>query len=233
MAGISGGELKAGPVSAPIVPLALLGIGLYLTWFGVHYWARGGWPTAPVKSVLQGKGLPDPGSNPGITTAQLTADVSSATAGGSASPSGTTTTSATSSSIANDALKYVGKGYVWGGPADTPGDWDCSSFCSYVLGHDLGLALPGGGHYGDQGYPPHSHGPTTLTYMLYGKSVNYGSEQPGDLLISAEHMGICIGGGQMISAQDPQLGTGTGGYQSGFPGGQPTVRRVGSSGTLA
>ena len=35
--------------SANILPLALIGIGGYLTWFAVHYWARGGWPTAPVR----------------------------------------------------------------------------------------------------------------------------------------------------------------------------------------
>lgn len=76
---LSGGEVKAGPVSAPILPLAILGIGMYLAWFGIHYWARGGWPTAPVKSVLQGKGLPDPGASTQLTNAQLTADVASVT----------------------------------------------------------------------------------------------------------------------------------------------------------
>jgi cell wall-associated NlpC family hydrolase len=139
---------------------------------------------------------------------------------------------ATGNAISGAALKYQGQGYVWGGPADVPGDWDCSSFASYVLGHDLGMTLPGGGRYGDPGYPPHEHGPTTLQYMLFGTGVNYGSEQPGDLVVSTEHMGIVTGGGQMISAQDPQLGTGTGSYTSGFPGGQPLIRRVASSGAV-
>lgn len=28
--------------------------------------------------------------------------------------------------IASDALKYAGQGYVYGGNASRPGDWDCS-----------------------------------------------------------------------------------------------------------
>ena len=56
---VSGGTVKAGPVSAPVIPLLLIGLGGYFAWFGTHYW-RGDlkWPSDPVKSVLQGKGLP-------------------------------------------------------------------------------------------------------------------------------------------------------------------------------
>lgn len=44
---------------APVIPLALIGIGMYLAWFGVHYWRSDvKYPTGPVKAVLQGKGLP-------------------------------------------------------------------------------------------------------------------------------------------------------------------------------
>lgn len=44
---------------APVIPVAMLGIGAYLAWFGVHYWRSDvRWPTDPVKAVLQGKGLP-------------------------------------------------------------------------------------------------------------------------------------------------------------------------------
>lgn len=46
---------------APVIPLAVLGIGLYLAWFGVHYWGSDTkWPSDPVKDVLTGKGLPAP-----------------------------------------------------------------------------------------------------------------------------------------------------------------------------
>lgn len=44
---------------APVIPVAVLGLGAYLAWFGIHYWRSDTkWPTDPVKSVLQGKGVP-------------------------------------------------------------------------------------------------------------------------------------------------------------------------------
>lgn len=56
---VSGGDVRAGPVSAPVIPLLLIGIGGYFCWFAVHYWRSDlKWPSDPVKSVLQGKGLP-------------------------------------------------------------------------------------------------------------------------------------------------------------------------------
>jgi hypothetical protein len=44
---------------APVVPLFLIGTGMYLAWFGVHYFGSDvKWPTDPIKAVLQGKSLP-------------------------------------------------------------------------------------------------------------------------------------------------------------------------------
>lgn len=217
-----------------LIPIALVGIGGYLLWFAIHYWARGGWPTTPVKSVLQGKGVP---SAQTTTTTSLSSDVqaeevavdswsTSSDKGGSGSGIQTAAAvSATGSAISDDALKYKGQGYVWGGNASSPGDWDCSSFVSYVLGHDLGHALPGG-KWGDPGFPPNSHGPTTVQYMLFGTGINLSQVQAGDLVVSTEHIGIAISPTQMISAQDPQLGTNIGNFPGGFPSGPPIYRRV-------
>lgn len=209
-----------------IIPLSLAGIGLYLAWFGVHYWdSDTKWPSDPIKAVLTGKPIPKPTGQE--TSAQTAALVESmAPSGGTGTQTAAVISPTGGSSIASDAMRYVGQGYVWGGPADRPGNWDCSSFCNYVLGHDLGMTLPGGGHYGDSGYPPHTHGPTTIQYLMFGTPITYGKEQPGDLLVTTEHMGIVIGGGKMVSAESPQSGTGVGDYTSGFPGGQPFVRRV-------
>jgi hypothetical protein len=58
---VSGGKVRTPIGDAPIVPLFLIGFGGYLTWFAVKYWRGTGpaiWPSYPVKSVLQGKGLP-------------------------------------------------------------------------------------------------------------------------------------------------------------------------------
>lgn len=57
---------------SPVIPLILIGAGAYLMWFAVKYWRGTGpaaWPSYPVKSVLQGKGLP---SNQPATTADVT-----------------------------------------------------------------------------------------------------------------------------------------------------------------
>lgn len=66
------------------MPLVLLGIGTYLAWFGVHYWrSNTKWPTDPVKSVLQGNGIPKAQTEAAIN---LTADIQVAGAGGSSAP---------------------------------------------------------------------------------------------------------------------------------------------------
>lgn len=82
---VQGGHVKAGPVSAPVIPLLLIGIGGYLAWFGIHYWRSDlKWPSDPVKSVLQGKGLPA-AQAPAAESASLDAYVSQytgSTAGG-------------------------------------------------------------------------------------------------------------------------------------------------------
>ena len=54
-----------------VIPLVLLGTGMYLAWFGVHYWdSTTKWPSDPVKAVLTGKPLPTPtGQTPAATIA--------------------------------------------------------------------------------------------------------------------------------------------------------------------
>lgn len=193
---------------APVIPLVILMSGLFLAWFGVHYWRSDvKYPTVPVKDVLQGKGV-TPVSKPPSVSAQLAADVQALNPDNSSGTSGSTAgSSATGSAIADDALKYVGQGYVWGGNADKPGNWDCSSFVSYVLGHDLNMNLPGG-KWGDPGFPPHAHGPTTLQYLLFGQPVNANQVQAGDLIVYNTHIGIAVSSTEMVSAEDQAQGTG-------------------------
>lgn len=80
----AGPEVKAGPVSAPIIPILLIMIGAYLAWFGVHYWRQDlKWPSDPIKAALQGKGLPASSPPPAVSDS-LSADVSAA--GGTQGP---------------------------------------------------------------------------------------------------------------------------------------------------
>lgn len=61
-------EVKAGPVSAPVIPLLLLGLGGYFLWFGVHYWRQDvRWPSDPIKAVLQGKSPPVSNPPPAVS----------------------------------------------------------------------------------------------------------------------------------------------------------------------
>jgi hypothetical protein len=111
------------------------------------------------------------------------------------------------SDIAADALQYVGQGYIYGGPSQ-PGRWDCSSFVSYVLGHDLGYSLPGG-TWAQVTNSGNAHGPTTLSYLPWnGASVIPRNQvSAGDLLMWQTHIGIAINNTQMISALNAANGT--------------------------
>ncbi len=86
------------------------------------------------------------------------------------------------------AMQYLGTPYVWGGAA--PGGFDCSGLTSYAYGQ-LGIGL--------------SH----FTGAQWNEGVHVPADQmlPGDLVFfhsDLHHMGMYIGGGQMIHA--PQTG---------------------------
>jgi peptidoglycan DL-endopeptidase CwlO len=228
----SGGKLHTPVGDAPIVPLFLVGGGMFLCWFAIHYWRSDvKFPTDPIKAVLQGKGIPASTRTPTAAESAVTAAASSAAtttsaaAGLSTSGPAVVGTSATGTMIANDALRYNGQGYVWGGNGSRPGNWDCSSFVSYVLGHDLGIPIPGGS-WAQATNNGRQHGPTTLQYLTYGSSISQGQVQAGDLIVSSEHIGIAINSTQMISAEDEKSGTGIAGFPGGFPAGPPVYRRV-------
>ena len=137
--------------------------------------------------------------------------------------------------IAADAVTYAGQRYTYGGRADHPGDWDCSSFVSYVLGHDLGMVLPGGGSYGSPGYPPDAHGPVVVSWAGWAGATTLGKGQApaaGDLCVWAGlgplgHIGIALDARTMVSALDTAAGTVVTPIQGFGPVGVPVVfRRV-------
>jgi cell wall-associated NlpC family hydrolase len=188
---------------SPVIPVALLIIGGYLSWFAIHYFKSDTkWPTDPIKSILTGGDITTvtytgEQQRVGAVKANLTQVLGAVRAGGAGD----------GNAIVAAAQSYIGKGYVYGGAAAAPGDWDCSSFVSYVLGHDLGLPLPGG-HWGDPGFPPNAHGPATGSYLLYGSPIDRTALAAGDLVVWSSHMGIAISNTQVIAARDPQEGVG-------------------------
>lgn len=87
--------------------------------------------------------------------------------------------------------KYAGYPYVYGGAS--PGGWDCSGFVQYVMANEFGVSV----------------GRTASQQAGAGYSVSVSDRsqwKPGDLLIyrsgsgSIGHVGIYLGGGQMIHA---------------------------------
>lgn len=220
--------------TAPVIPVIMIGFGAYLTWFGVHYWrTETRYPTDPIKAVLTGKAIPEQdrsGSESAMKKVRLDAQAyagaqtsgSGKADGGTYGPVGS---GGSGDKIAADALKYIGAGYVFGGNASKVGQWDCSSFVSFILGHENDLPLPGG-RWGDHGMPPYEHGPTTNDYLLFGKPVAANEVKKGDLVVNSHHMGIVVTTGSYMSAQTPSAGTGLGLYTDGFPGGSFVFRRV-------
>ncbi len=127
--------------------------------------------------------------------------------------SSSTVTSGTGAEVASYACQFIGNPYVWGGESLTNG-CDCSGFVMQVYKH-FGISLA------------HS----SYSQRSAGRAVSYSEAQPGDIIFyysgasaSGGHIGIYIGGGQMVSARGVAYGIGITSVnpnKSGF-----TVRRL-------
>lgn len=92
------------------------------------------------------------------------------------------------SNVANYALQFVGNPYVYGGTSLTNGA-DCSGFVQSVYAQ-FGISLPR----------------TSAGQGSCGKAVSYSEAQPGDIIYYSGHVGIYIGGGQIVHASTPKTG---------------------------
>lgn len=213
--------------------LGAAGAGVLLVYSGLT--GRG--VLATVQALIQGT---DPGSL-AAPRGQVGATAQAAEAAAAATPPGAGTGgvsaiggAALGVAIAQAAQKYVGTGYHFGGaPGHDINDKDCSSFANWVIGHDLGLAIP---FYAAGTYTGADHGPPTGAWLAWGGATTIGHDpaaaQPGDLCVWPTHMGIAIGGGQMVSARSASAHppTGTGAIATGGPRGEPLfVRRLNAS----
>ena len=112
-----------------------------------------------------------------------------------------TTTSGKGSTVVETAQKYKGCSYVYGG--SSPSGFDCSGFTLYVYQlHGVSLNRTAAGQYSN------------------GVAVNKSDLQPGDLVMFGKsginHVGIYIGGGQMIHAANASRGVTTDTINSGY-----------------
>ncbi|MBQ4039204.1 MAG: C40 family peptidase [Bacteroidaceae bacterium] len=90
--------------------------------------------------------------------------------------------------IANYACQYIGNPYVLGGTSLTNGT-DCSGF-TYRVYADFGYSIPR----------------TSFSQRSAGVSVDYANAQPGDIICYEGHVGMYIGGGQIVHASTPKSG---------------------------
>ena len=96
-------------------------------------------------------------------------------------------------SLVNYAKQFIGNRYVWGGTSLTKGA-DCSGYVQSIF-RKYGVYLPR----------------TSAAQSTVGKKISPGDAQPGDLFFYAKrgrigHVGIYIGGGQIVNAHSRRTG---------------------------
>lgn len=92
--------------------------------------------------------------------------------------------------VVDYACQFIGNPYVWGGTSLTNGA-DCSGFVQSVYAY-FGVSLPR----------------TSSAQRSAGYEVSYSEAQPGDIICYDGHVGIYVGNGQIVNAQDPAHGIG-------------------------
>ncbi|EHT4849361.1 SH3 domain-containing protein, partial [Listeria monocytogenes] len=100
--------------------------------------------------------------------------------------SAATNTNSTFDELYAEAKKHLGKPYEWG--ARGPNTFDCSGYTQYVYRAVTGVTIPN----------------TSTAQYAAADKVKNGDQKPGDLVYftGQNHVGIYIGNGQMINAQD-------------------------------
>ena len=115
--------------------------------------------------------------------------------------------SAAGSSVTGFAMQFVGAPYVWGGAG--PRAFDCSGFTLYVY-KQFGLNLP--------------HNAAAQFNTAYGTIISNPADlQPGDIVFfvntympGISHVGVYVGGGNVVQAMTPELGVGVANLNGGY-----------------
>ncbi|EAC4852134.1 NlpC/P60 family protein [Listeria monocytogenes] len=160
--------------------------------------------TAPKAPTEAAKPAPAPSTN---TNANKTNTNTNSNTNANQGSSNNNSNSSASAIIA-EAQKHLGKAYSWGG--NGPTTFDCSGYTKYVFAK-AGISLPrtSGAQYASTTRISESQAkPGDLVFFDYGSGIS--------------HVGIYVGNGQMINAQDNGVkydnihGSGWGKYLVGF-----------------
>lgn len=152
---VAGGKMPH--LTAPVLPLSLMGAGVYLLWFGVSYWedTKTIWPSDPIKAVLQGKGLParaaDVSASGLLSASESTASQASSNSGsGSAAvPDGATGSPQTLahgllSKFSWDASQFLPLVSLWNKESGWNPKARNSTSGAFGIAQALGHGVPGG-----------------------------------------------------------------------------------------
>ncbi len=115
--------------------------------------------------------------------------------------------SAVAGDLVGYAAQFVGAQYVWGGSG--PNAFDCSGFTRYVY-KQYGLDLP--------------HSSAGQYSTNYGTTISNPADlRPGDIVFfvntykrGISHVGIYVGGGDVVQAMSPRLGVGVANLNGGY-----------------
>ena len=126
------------------------------------------------------------------STERTTLSASSGSSAGSGSSSYSSSATGSAASVIAVAQSQIGDAYVSGGTG--PNSWDCSGLVQAAFG-TVGVDLPR----------------VSQSQSTAGTQVSLDNLQPGDILYwggagSAYHVGIYVGGGQFVGAQNSSTG---------------------------
>lgn len=175
--------------------------GFNCGWYKVKYNGQIGYVRSDLVALTEvpysnyaGKGSSSSGSGSSSSSSSTSSSSSSSSSASAPSYENNTSydTSSIGAQIATYAQKFVGYPYVYGGTS--PSGFDCSGFVQYIY-RQFGCSI----------------NRTATAQLGNGYSVSYDDLRPGDLVFfgygsSASHVGMYIGGGQFVHAQNSSTG---------------------------
>lgn len=180
----SAGVAAVAPAGTVVVVTDGPSDGFYrVDWDGLGGWMHGDYLVATDEAATDRGGSAPAPTTPTTPSKPTTPSVPTAPSSGSGS------------ALVNYAMQYVGYPYVWAG--EGPYGFDCSGFTMYVVQNVMGKNI--------------THDMAVQINM--GTPVGRGSLQPGDLIFfqntfkfGLSHVGIYIGNGQFVHAENEQTG---------------------------